>query len=178
MMLRSRVLWGSIVSAFTGACVPMAPPDVPVATVNLVRNDGANIGTVRVFSEPTGIILRINATGLPPGMHGAHLHAVGSCEAPKFTSAGPHWNPTGKQHGHQNPGGYHAGDLGNLGVGADGKLTAGLLVPGARVRTDSSGDRPVLLDGDGAALVLHAATDDERTDPSGNSGDRIACAVL
>jgi Cu-Zn family superoxide dismutase len=107
-----------------------------------------------------------------------HLHAVGSCEAPKFTSAGPHWNPTTKQHGHLNPNGYHMGDLGNLGVGADGVLTAGLLVPGARLRTDNNGDGPVLLDGDGAALVFHAAADDEKTDPSGNSGDRIACAVL
>ena len=156
----------------------MAAPDVPVTTVPLVRGDGANIGTVRVFSEPTGIILRINATGLPAGMHGAHLHAVGLCEGPKFTSAGAHWNPTNKQHGHQNPAGHHTGDLGNLGVGAEGALTAGLLVPGARVRADSYGDGPVPLDADGAALVIHALKDDEKTDPSGNSGDRIACAVL
>lgn len=159
-------------------CVPMAPPDVPIATVLLVRSDGASLGTVRVFSEPTGIILRINATGLPAGMHGAHLHAVGRCEGPKFMSAGAHWNPTSKQHGHQNPAGYHTGDLGNLGVGGDGVLSAGLLVPGARASANSSGDGPLLLDADGAALVIHAQQDDEKTDPSGNSGDRIACAVL
>jgi Cu-Zn family superoxide dismutase len=124
------------------------------------------------------VTLRIDAAGLPAGMHGAHLHTVGKCEGPKFTSAGGHWNPTGKQHGHQNPAGYHTGDLGNLGVGADGKLTAGLLVPGARLSSNGVGDGPVLLDADGAALVIHAAQDDEKTDPSGNSGDRIACAVL
>lgn len=162
----------------TVACVPMAPPDVPIATVPLVRSDGASIGSVRVFTEPTGLVLRIEATGLPPGMHGVHVHSVGRCDLPGFTSAGPHWNPTSKQHGHQNPAGYHTGDLGNLGVGADGKLVAGLLVPGARLRADSYGDGPALLDADGAALVFHAKADDEKTDPSGNSGDRIACAIL
>jgi Cu-Zn family superoxide dismutase len=151
-------------------CVPMAPPDVVVANVPLVRSDGTSIGAVRVFEENTGIMLRIDATGLPAGLHGVHLHAVGRCEGPKFTTAGPHWNPAGKKHGHRNPEGFHAGDLGNLGVGADGKLVAGLLVPEATVTQ--------IHDADGSALVLHAQADDEMTDPSGNSGDRIACAVL
>ena len=171
-----RCLWfGPLLLA---GCVPMAPPDQVLATANIIRSDGATIGTIRVFNEPTGVVLRISATGLPPGMHGVHLHSVGRCDPPGFTSAGPHWNPTTRQHGHLNPAGFHAGDLGNLGVGADGKLVAGLLVPGARLRPDSYGDAPVVLDADGAALVFHAKADDERTDPSGNSGDRIACAVL
>jgi Cu-Zn family superoxide dismutase len=166
-MLRAGVV--SLAAVLAG-CVPMAPPDVVVANVPLVRSDGASIGTVRVFQENTGVVLRIDATGLPPGLHGVHLHAVGRCDAPKFTSAGAHWNPTGRKHGHRNPEGFHAGDLGNLGVGADGKLIAGLLVPAATVAG--------LHDADGTALVLHAKADDEMTDPSGNSGDRIACAVL
>ena len=75
--------------AFLAAgCVPMAPPDVPVSTVNLVSSSGAVLGMVRVFSEPTGLMLRIEAAGLPPGVHGVHLHAVGRCEPPGFTSAG------------------------------------------------------------------------------------------
>jgi len=164
-MLRSSLL----VLALTG-CVPMAPPDAVVATANLVDSNGAAIGTVRMFSEPTGIMLRINASGIPAGQHGVHLHSVGRCEGPKFTSAGPHWNPTQKKHGHRNPAGYHMGDLGNLGVGADGKLVVALLVPEATLDG--------IRDGDGTALVLHAKADDEVTDPSGNSGDRIACAVL
>jgi superoxide dismutase, Cu-Zn family len=151
-------------------CVPMAPPDVPVSTANLISGSGTVLGTVTVFSEPTGVILRINATGLPAGVHGVHVHAVGRCDVPKFESAGPHWNPTTRKHGHRNPAGFHMGDLGNLGVGADGKLVAGLLVPQATIGG--------LRDADGAALVLHAKADDEMTDPSGNSGDRIACAVL
>ncbi|WP_246444423.1 superoxide dismutase family protein [Sphingomonas sediminicola] len=146
------------------------PPDAVVATANLLDSNGAAIGTVRMFSEPTGIMLRINASGFPAGQHGVHLHSVGKCEAPKFTSAGPHWNPTEKKHGHRNPAGYHMGDLGNLGVGADGKLVVALLVPEATLDG--------IRDADGTALVLHAKADDEVTDPSGNSGDRIACAVL
>ena len=166
-MIRAKL----VALAFLAAgCVPMAPPDVPVSTVNLVSSSGAVLGNVRVFSEPTGLMLRIEAAGLPPGVHGVHLHAVGRCDPPGFTSAGPHWNPTARKHGHRNPEGFHMGDLGNLGVGADGKLVAGLLVPQARF--------DALRDADGAALVLHAKADDELTDPSGNSGDRIACAVL
>jgi superoxide dismutase, Cu-Zn family len=166
-MLRSSVLAVGLVLA---GCVPMAAPDVPVATANLVSSSGAVLGTVRVFSEPTGVMLRIDAAGVPAGQHGVHVHATGRCDPPGFTSAGPHWNPTERKHGHRNPAGFHTGDLGNLGVGADGRLVAGLLVPQATI--------DALRDADGAALVLHAKADDEVTDPSGNSGDRIACAVL
>ena len=160
----------SLLCLALAGCVPMAPPDVAVASANLISSSGAVLGTVRVFSEPTGVMLRISAAGVPAGQHGVHLHSVGKCEGPKFTSAGPHWNPTDKKHGHRNPAGYHMGDLGNVGVGADGKLIVALLVPEATIDG--------LRDADGAALVLHANADDEETDPSGNSGDRIACAVL
>lgn len=166
-MLRPIVLSFGFILA---GCVPMAPPDVPVSTANLVSSSGAVIGSVRVFSEPTGVMLRITANGLAPGQHGVHVHMTGRCDAPKFESAGGHWNPTSRQHGHQNPQGYHAGDLGNLGVGANGSMAAGLLIPGATFAG--------LRDADGSAFVIHAKADDERTDPSGDSGDRIACAVL
>ena len=166
-MLRAGLIAVPFVLA---GCVPMAPPDVPVATSNLIGSDGAVLGTVRVFAETTGATLRIEAKGLPAGKHGVHVHAVGRCDAPKFTTAGPHWNPGDKKHGHRNPDGHHTGDLGNLGVGADGKLVAGLLVPGATLAG--------IHDADGSAIVFHAKEDDEITDPSGNSGDRFACAVL
>ncbi len=171
-------LAGAAAAGLIAGCVPMATADVPVATVSLVRSDGTAAGTVRVFSEPTGVLLRVDAASLPPGLHGVHVHSVGRCDAPAFTSAGPHWNPTSRQHGHQNPAGHHLGDLGNLGIGADGRLIAGLLIPGARVAAPGYGTGPLLRDGDGAALVIHALADDQRTEPSGNSGDRIACAVL
>ena len=141
----------------------------------LILADGRQVGTVRVVDTPLGIEVRIAAAGFAAGPLGVHLHAVGKCEVPGFTSAGPHWNPAATQHGHLNPQGPHGGDLGNLAVIAPGgKVRATLSVPGARLR---DGAAP-LIDADGAALVIHARADDERTDPSGNSGDRIACAVL
>ncbi len=132
------------------------------AALPLVRADGSAAGSASLSDRS----LTIEATGLPAGVHGLHLHAVGRCDAPDFTSAGPHWNPTNREHGSENPAGPHLGDLPNLTVGPDGRGGVTLAVP------------PGLLDGDGAALVIHAEPDDYRTDPSGNSGARIACAVL
>jgi Cu-Zn family superoxide dismutase len=109
-------------------------------------------------------------------VHGIHVHTVGRCDPPDFASAGPHWNPASRKHGFNNPAGPHAGDLRNVEVAANGALGATVTLPGASL----TGPAPagVLLNHDGAALVLHAAADDYVTDPSGNSGDRIACAVL
>ena len=162
--------------ALLAGCYPAQPPEQPINAAPLLRYDGTRIGTVRVFQEPTGVLLRIDARGIPAGQHGVHVHAAGRCDPPGFTTAGPHWNPAGRQHGHQNPAGWHSGDLGNLGVGADGRLVAGVMVPGASLY--GAPGRPALRDGDGAALVIHARPDDMRADPSGNSGDRIACAIL
>lgn len=136
--------------------------------------DGAPRGTVTVMETPQGLTVRVNASALPPGPHGAHLHAVGRCDPPDFKSAGPHWNPTNNQHGTENPQGPHMGDLPNLMIAGEGTGNLEFTVPRARLR----GAEPALLDGDGAALVIHAKADDYRTDPSGESGDRIACAVL
>jgi Cu-Zn family superoxide dismutase len=116
------------------------------------------------------VTFRIDASGLPHGIHGLHVHAVGRCDSPDFASAGAHWNPAGKQHGMNNPQGPHAGDLPNVEVSANGVLAATVTLPGATMAE--------LLDADGAALVLHAKADDYMTDPSGNSGGRIACAVI
>lgn len=130
--------------------------------VELRRGDGSAAGSASL----TGNMLTIDANGLSPGVHGLHLHAVGRCDGPDFASAGPHWNPTNRKHGRANPEGPHLGDLPNLVVGADGRGTATLAV------------EPGLVDADGAALVVHALPDDDRTDPSGNSGARIACAAF
>jgi Cu-Zn family superoxide dismutase len=112
----------------------------------------------------------VAAEGLPPGTHGIHVHTTGRCEAPAFASAGPHWNPTARQHGRKNPEGAHHGDLPNISIGADGRGTLQFTLADAEFAQ--------LFDADGAALVVHAAADDERTDPSGNSGGRIACGVI
>lgn len=140
------------------------------APMPLVNASGQSIGSVRAWQTAGGVTFRIDASGLPHGVHGVHVHAVGRCDPPEFTSAGSHWNPTNRKHGANNPAGPHAGDMPNVEVAANGTLGTTVVLPGASMAT--------LLDADGAALVLHAAADDYATDPSGNSGARIACAVI
>jgi len=136
----------------------------------LVNAAGQSVGSVRMWETPGGVTFRIDARGLPHGNHGFHVHTIGRCDPPGFTTAGPHWNPTGAKHGFNNPAGPHRGDMPNVTVAANGVLHEAVSLAGASF--------PALLDADGAALVLHAAPDDYATDPSGNSGDRIACAVI
>ena len=136
--------------------------------------DGALLGSVMVSEDPGGLVMNVSAIAMPAGVHGIHLHEKGLCEGPKFASAGAHWNPGAKQHGRDNPAGPHVGDLANLTVAADG--TAKSSIPVAGVKTASGA--MMLADADGTALVIHAKADDYKTDPSGDSGDRIACAVL
>ncbi|MFL6752751.1 MAG: superoxide dismutase family protein [Sphingomicrobium sp.] len=143
----------------------------------LIGASGQAIGTVRAWQTTGGVTFRIDATGLPHGVHGIHVHSVGRCDPPDFQTAGPHWNPAGRKHGINNPAGPHAGDLPNVEVAANGALGATVTVPGGSL-VAPPGTPGALLDADGAALVLHAQADDYVTDPSGNSGARIACAVL
>ncbi len=136
--------------------------------------DGAALGTVAVGEDASGLTMNVSATGMPAGVHGIHLHEKGICAGPRFESAGAHWNPGGKQHGRDNPQGAHLGDLANLTVGADGSATASFTVAGAMMASGGT----MLADADGTALVVHANPDDYKTDPSGTSGHRIACAVI
>lgn len=132
----------------------------------IVGPTGEQRGFATFFSDGRRTAIKVEAEGLAPGVHGIHLHAVGRCDGPDFKSAGGHWNPAGRQHGHDNPQGAHLGDLPNLSVGSDGRGTASFTVDGD------------MADADGTSLVIHADPDDNKTDPSGNSGARIACAVL
>ena len=135
---------------------------------------GNAVAEATVTEAADGLRVRVTATGLAPGAYGAHVHAVGRCDPPGFDSAGPHWNPGNRAHGMQNPQGPHLGDLPNLMVGENGEGSFEVRIPDARL----SGGARSMLDGDGAALVIHAGADDYRTDPSGNSGARIACGVF
>jgi superoxide dismutase, Cu-Zn family len=144
---------------------PAGGPPMP-----LVNASGQSIGSVRAWQTAGGVSFHIEASGLTHGVHGVHVHAVGRCDPPDFASAGAHWNPAEKKHGINNPAGPHAGDMPNVEVSANGVLSATLTLAGASMAS--------LLDADGAALVIHAAADDYVTDPSGNSGARIACAVI
>jgi Cu-Zn family superoxide dismutase len=164
------------VAASLAACSTMVEPQGGPA-MPLINAAGQTIGGVRAWQTAGGVTFRIDATGLPHGIHGVHVHAVGRCDPPEFTSAGGHWNPLARKHGTNNPQGPHAGDLPNVEVAANGVLTATLTLPNAGL-TAPPGAAGALLDADGAALVIHAGPDDYVTDPSGNSGARIACAVI
>ncbi len=148
------------------------PLDAPrnALSMPLVGSAGQAIGTVRMWETAGAVSFRVEGNGLTVGRKGLHVHAVGRCDAPAFTTAGPHWNPAGRRHGLANPGGPHAGDLPNVPVSANGALRETVVLNGATLAS--------LRDADGSALLLHAREDDNVTDPSGNSGDRIACAVL
>ena len=145
-------------------------PGARSATAAMRTAAGTDAGRATATEVAGGLRFTLDARGLPPGTHGAHVHTVGRCDAPDFTTAGGHWNPTDRQHGAQNPAGPHEGDLPNLIVGSDGRGTIGVTVPGATMAG--------LLDADGGAMIVHANPDDLRTDPSGNSGGRIACGVF
>jgi Cu-Zn family superoxide dismutase len=145
------------------------------ATVNLMDSNGKPIGTAELTEEDNGVRVKVNATDLPEGPHGFHFHEAGKCEAPDFESAGGHFNPTGASHGMEQKEGPHAGDLPNLEVGTDGTVTDEFL---AEHVTLESRKENSLLQEVGTALVIHAKADDGKTQPSGDSGDRIACGIV
>jgi superoxide dismutase, Cu-Zn family len=144
-----------------------------VITADLARADGSWAGVVTISKRSDGIFLSLSADAPMAGTFGMHLHTVGKCQAPDFTSAGAHWNPGMKQHGRDNPMGAHSGDLPNVVAGADKKLTLEYKLPGIMLEGEGG-----LLDADGATLVIHEKADDYLTDPSGNSGKRIICGVF
>ncbi|HEU4799133.1 MAG TPA: superoxide dismutase family protein [Gemmatimonadales bacterium] len=159
--------------ATDSASAAATAPVTATATAEVQDAAGNTLGNLIVTEVEGGVSLSGMLHGVTPGEHGIHIHAVGSCEGPDFASAGDHWNPDNRQHGTDNPDGPHAGDLANITVGADSMVSLQQVTPGGMLQGDSG-----LLDADGAAVVIHASADDYRTDPSGNSGDRIACGVL
>ena len=136
--------------------------------------EGKTIGTASLRGTKDGVLLTINVNGLPEGLHAVHVHSVGKCEGPAFTSAGPHFNPMNKQHGLENAAGPHAGDLPDMYVEKNGAGRYEVLLDGI---TLGSGETSI-FDADGSAIVIHVTADDNVTDPTGNSGDRIACGVI
>jgi Cu-Zn family superoxide dismutase len=161
----------STAAADTSGATTAADSTGPVSVV--VRDSsGRELGTLTVAESGGAVTASGTLRGLPPGIHGVHFHMVGMCDAP-FTTAGEHWNPTGKQHGKDNPNGPHVGDLLNIEVGADSSVNIQLSAAGGTMHGTTG-----LHDADGGAFIVHANADDNKTDPSGNSGARIACGKI
>lgn len=148
------------------------------ATAEFINGEKKVVGKASLLQAPGGLIIHVEiaAGGLPPGPHGVHIHARGTCDDPPgFTASGAHLNPDNKKHGLMNPEGPDAGDLPNLFAHADGSAQAEFYTTLASL---SGSARPALLDADGAAIVIHANRDDHFSQPIGGAGPRIACGVV
>ncbi|TXC63952.1 superoxide dismutase family protein [Sphingosinicella ginsenosidimutans] len=178
--MKARTIRLGLAAAMLGAGATLAAAMQPAHEAHEARADIKDaarhvVAHARLTQETDGVRLRVTATGgLPEGVHGIHIHMTGQCEAPGFTSAGGHWNPTAHQHGTLNPQGPHMGDLPNLTIDRHGRGTLDTVIAGGMLQ---GGANP-LLDADGAAVVIHAGPDDYRSDPAGNSGGRVACGVI
>lgn len=160
----------------TGETPPVSAPGAAGATAagaevraTMRGAKGEEHGSLTLRDSRAGLLVSVSLTGLPPGVRGFHVHQVGRCEPP-FTSAGEHLAPQGRSHGFLAPEGPHSGDLVNLDVGSDGRVERDLLAPELKLAD--------LMDADGAAFIVHQDADDYTSQPSGNAGDRIACAAV
>jgi Cu-Zn family superoxide dismutase len=152
---------------------------VAKSTVELKDAQGKSVGTAVLWSKTgkgasSGVFMKLDLHGLPPGQHALHFHQKAQCDAPDFKSAGPHFNPEGKKHGLENPDGHHAGDMNNFTVNAKGQARFKVINKDVTLGDDSHS----LFSNGGTALVIHAKADDMKSDPAGNAGDRIACGVI
>jgi superoxide dismutase, Cu-Zn family len=171
MRTRNLLLAALLLSA---AVVTVAQKAPTKAHAYITDAQGQKVAMAALSSVRGGVRIVLTATNLPPGVHGFHIHNVGRCDPPGFTSAGGHFNPTMKMHGKDNPMGPHLGDLPNITVNAKGQGRANFVAPNV---TLGSGPDSLFHDG-GTALVIHAVADDYKTDPAGNAGARIACGVI
>lgn len=167
--------------ALAGAALAVGVPVLALASTGATHASaelrdagGAVVGWADLTEDATGRLhVNVHVNGISAGLHGIHIHAVGAC-SPDFAAAGGHHNPLGASHGLESPTGAHAGDLPNLevNVAGIGHLDA------TSDRASLSNGPTTVFDADGSALVIHAGPDDQVTNPTGNSGGRIACGVI
>lgn len=162
----------------TAFALTAAPALAFAETGVIFRGASGEAGRAMLSEGPQGVVVRLQLTGLTPGWHAIHFHAVGDCSDAKFDKAGGHINHADakRPHGLLNPAGPDFGDLPNIFVGADGAAMAEVYSP--LVSLKGAGGRPALLDADGSAMVIHAGADDHASQPIGGAGPRVACGVI
>lgn len=168
---------GFLATVATCAVIAAAPPATQTtAKVSLASAPGRSVtGDLTLSSQGTAVSIRGEITGLDPGKeHGFHIHEVGECAAPDFKSAGEHFNPTKDPHGGPKARVRHLGDMANVKADKDGRASVDFTVEGVTLQDKDGAPTEIL----GKALVVHALPDDYKTQPSGGSGDRIACGVI
>lgn len=155
--------------------LPVNEKSIAPINVEMVNSEGVKVGTAILTEASMGVTIRLKAEGLQPGKKAIHIHETGKCEKPSFESAGGHFNPSKKQHGFDNPKGFHSGDLPNIEIDETGKVDIELH---AAEVTLQQGKKNSLLDEDGSAIIIHEKEDDYTTDPAGNAGSRIVCGAI
>lgn len=177
-MTRSAYVILIVGALITGASAQEASQtmDAAGAEARFVDTEGTELGVMTLTQAEDGISISGTLEGITEGEHGFHIHETGECDpATSFESAGAHFAPMGNQHGFDNPEGPHAGDMRNQTADSSGQFAVDVTNDMVSL---TEGEDGYLLDEDGSALMVHSQADDYQTDPGGNSGDRIACAVI
>jgi Cu-Zn family superoxide dismutase len=169
--MKNSILFAFAVPALLATLASARPRKT---VVQLADSQGKSVGTVTLSEHKQGVQISGHLQDLPPGVHAIHFHREPKCDPPDFKTAGPHFNPDLKKHGLDNPEGHHNGDNPNITVDAKGKAKFSFYNKDVTLGADSHS----LFANGGTSVVIHAKADDQKTDPAGNAGDRIACGVV
>ena len=177
MRHRSIAILAACTSAFAIAPA-LAQEDAQIIEAQVMTESGESAGTVTFEQVDHGVVVTARLENLPEGPHAFHIHETGACE-PDFQAAGGHYNPADAAHGFDTPEGYHAGDLPNVYVAADGTAAADFFAPQLTLAEEDDDSAPYTLrDADGSAVMIHAQIDDYQAEPPDSTGPRIACGVI